>query len=924
MCSSKESPFVVMKYGGTSVSTAENWHVIGDIVRKYKCEGLKPVVVCSALSGMSDKLETLIKRACAGDRYEKTLEEIKAAHRDLAEKLGLEETAHKNDTSKGSTDITGIDKNGGGNSLKKTVYESLLAGEFDELSRLALGISLTGDAGAKIRARIMAFGELMLTKLGAAFLQSKSLLPIWMDARRMLTARNDPRVSELQQYTNAVCSCEQNKELIEELNRVFFSIKGSLSSESSARQSADLVLTQGFIASNHSDETVLLGRGGSDTSAAYLASALGALRCEIWTDVPGIFTANPYEVPEARLIKTLDYEEAQEITTSGATVLHPRCIAPLRVANIPLLIRCTHTPEMTGTTITKEAKEVSAHVKCISNKSGVLLVSMDAIDMWQQVGFLVEAFSVFKRAGLSIDMVSTSETNVTVSLDANIQALEGKTIDALTAELSDICTVRTIGPCAIVNLVGRHIRTIMHELGPTMKVFEEKRIHLVSQASNDLNFSFVVDEEEAPRLVKKLHELLLEEGGGAYMFGPSWRELFDRHETVKRTEVLAWWKHRAEELLNVAQEGTPAFAYDRETLHERIRDLNGLNAVDQVLYAVKANWHPPLLQEIEKAGFGFECVSIGELEHLDEVFGVGSKLDPKRILFTPNFAPRREYEYAFELGVHVTLDSLYPLVAWPEVFTCREILARLDPGQGRGHHKHVHTAGAHSKFGIPQSDFEELAERTRENNTHIIGLHAHTGSGILKPGNWSETALFFTQLIDLFPETRILDMGGGLGVVEKPGQTPLDMEAVKVNLDALKKAYPDYELWLEPGRFLVAEQGVLLARVTQIKGKGRNRYVGIDVGMNTLIRPALYGAYHEIVNLSKLDQPKDTQANVVGFICESGDTFGYGRRLAQPEEGDILLIGTAGAYGRTMSSHYNLRPPAREVFLGPVPPSRDQ
>ncbi len=866
----KQSSFIVLKFGGTSVSKADNWRVIAAAVGKRLKEGLRPVVVCSAFSGVSDMLEKLMERACRGSDYEEILAKIKAMHTGLESDLGL--TGENGRTGKSWTD------------------------DFEELSRLTLGLSLTGEAGPGLRARIMAYGELMLTRLGAAFLEKTGLTPTWLDARKLLTSKRELRAGEVQQYMHAVCCHEKNPKLIAYLEEL----------------GSGPVLTQGFIASNEGGETVLLGRGGSDTSAAYLASALGAVSCEIWTDVPGIFTANPYQVPEARLIQELSYEEAQEIAASGAGVLHPRCIPPLRDAGILLHLRSTHTPEIAGTVIGSARCDGSPHIKCISSKTGVLLVSMDAIDMWHQAGFLADAFSEFKRAGLSIDLVSTSETNVTVSLDANIQALDPKTINALTSELGEMCRVRTIGPCAIINLVGRSIRTIMHELGPTMKVFEEKRIHLISQASNDLNFSFVVDEEEAPRLVKKLHGLLLEEGGRGEMFGPSWRELFDRHKTVKQSQVQPWWKNREAELTTAADGRTPLFVYDMETLRSRIRDLKSLESVDRVFYAVKANWHPRIILEMDRVGFGFECVSIGELQHLQEVL---PHPDPDRILFTPNFAPRREYEHAFELGVHVTLDNLYPLIAWPEVFAGKRILARLDPGKGRGHHKHVHTAGTHSKFGIPPGDFEELAQRSRNNNTQIVGLHAHTGSGILKPGNWSENGLFFTRVKELFPEVRTFDLGGGLGVVEKPGQTPLAISEVQENLAALKKAYPNYSLWLEPGRFLVAESGVLLARVTQVKGKGRTRYVGIDAGMNTLIRPALYGAYHEIINLSKPDRPRDTQANVVGFICESGDTFGHCRLLADPEEGDILLIATAGAYGRSMSSNYNLRPPAEELFL---------
>ena len=863
MAKSNPRPFVVMKFGGTSVKDRASWETIAATAQRRLDDGERPVIVCSALAGVSNELETLIREP--GD-HEAVIERIHRAHERLTQDLGVSSGDH-------------------------------LGKELQALRRLALGVFLTGDVSPRVQARIMAFGELMLTKLGAAFLESQGLSTSWMDARRLLKAKKDARVGDLQRFTNATCCHGRDEEKAQWV----------------AEADGDVVVTQGFIASGEGGDTVLLGRGGSDTSAAYLAAVLGARRCEIWTDVPGIFTANPYEIPNARLIKTLDYEEAQEITTSGARVLHPRSIAPLREAGIPLHVRCTHEPDMDGTVISGEPTEASAHVKCLSGKAGVLLVSMDAMDMWQQVGFLADAFTVFKNYGLSIDMVSTSETNVTVTLDTSIQALEDRTLEALTEDLSRICTVRTIGPCAIVNLVGRHIRTIMHELGPTMKVFEEKRIHLVSQASNDLNLSFVVDENEAQRLVKKLHGLLMERQPAGSMFGPSWRELFDEEKTPEKSRVWAWWTQRAEPLLEIAGQGTPAYVYDEETVGRRIRDLKSLEAVDRVLYAVKANWHPELLRRVYDAGFGFECVSVGELDHLWEVF---EELDPERVLFTPNFAPRGEYEAAFERGVHVTLDNLYPLAAWPEVFKGRPVFVRLDPGKGRGHHKHVHTAGVHSKFGIPTSDLDELVERAGGNDTRIVGLHAHTGSGILQAGNWSETALFFSRLLERFPQAEVLDLGGGLGVVEKPGQIPLDVSAVGEKLSEVKEAYPEHRIWLEPGRFLAAEGGVLLARVTQVKGKGETRYVGVDVGMNTLIRPALYGAYHEIVNLSKLGRPRDTQANVVGFICESGDTFGHARRLADPQEGDILLIATAGAYGRTMSSHYNLRPPAREVFLG--------
>jgi diaminopimelate decarboxylase/aspartate kinase len=161
----------------------------------------------------------------------------------------------------------------------------------------------------------------------------------------------------------------------------------------------------------------------------------------------------------------------------------------------------------------------------------------------------------------------------------------------------------------------------------------------------------------------------------------------------------------------------------------------------------------------------------------------------------------------------------------------------------------------------------------------------------------------------------MLDLGGGLGVPETSGQDGLDMTELDQSIAAIKAANPDLEFWLEPGRYIVAEAGVMLASVTQTKGKAGIRYVGVSTGMNSLIRPALYGAYHEIVNLTRLDEPAEQVVNVVGPICETGDKLGTDRLLPECTEGDILLVANAGAYGYVMSSKYNLREPAKEIVI---------
>jgi diaminopimelate decarboxylase/aspartate kinase len=166
-----------------------------------------------------------------------------------------------------------------------------------------------------------------------------------------------------------------------------------------------------------------------------------------------------------------------------------------------------------------------------------------------------------------------------------------------------------------------------------------------------------------------------------------------------------------------------------------------------------------------------------------------------------------------------------------------------------------------------------------------------------------------------FPDLRFLDLGGGLGIPEKPGEEPLALDRLDAGIASVRNTLPGIEMWLEPGRFLCAAAGVLLVRVTQKKGKGDFQYLGVTTGMNSLIRPALYGAWHEIVNLSRLDQPATELSTVVGPICESADKLGSDRLLPKTEEGDVLLIDNAGAYGRVMSSRYNLREPAQEIAI---------
>jgi len=236
-----------------------------------------------------------------------------------------------------------------------------------------------------------------------------------------------------------------------------------------------------------------------------------------------------------------------------------------------------------------------------------------------------------------------------------------------------------------------------------------------------------------------------------------------------------------------------------------------LRSVDRVLYAMKANPNPDILREFAALGLGFECVSQGEIERVLEAV---PHIERDRLLFTPNFAPRSEYEWALAERIRLTLDNLHPLVHWSELFAARDVFLRIDTGYGRGHHDHVRTAGTHTKFGIPMFELDEAARLAAAAGARVVGLHAHTGSGILDVENWREVAELLGRLVDRFPEVRVIDLGGGLGVPERHGQPALDLNRLDGVLADVKGHLGDIELWLEPGRYLVAEAGVLLARVT--------------------------------------------------------------------------------------------------------------
>jgi len=421
----------------------------------------------------------------------------------------------------------------------------------------------------------------------------------------------------------------------------------------------------------------------------------------------------------------------------------------------------------------------------------------------------------------------------------------------------------------------------------------------------------VVDENQGHRLVEQLHELLIRPVPGDKVLGPSWQQLF-AHPGVSEQGPPPWWRTRRTELLALLDTADAAFVYDLEVVAAAARALKGLTSVARVHYSMKANPHAAILRALRREGVDFECVSRAEAERLLSEF---PELDAARILYTPNFAARAEVAWALERGLRVTVDNTYLLASWPQLFRGQEIFVRVDTGVGRGHHDHVRTAGTRSKFGVQLSELRVLAGLAQAAGARITGLQAHVGSGVFDVTSWEHTARVLAQAARSFEGVRVIDVGGGLGVPERPDQAAVDLSRLDTLLQAVRAEHPQLEVWLEPGRYFVAAAGVLLARVTQLKTKGDVRFVGVATGMNSLIRPALYGSYHEIANLTRLEEPATEVVNVVGPICESADVLGHDRLLPVTKEGDVLLIANAGAYGHAMSSHYNLRAPAAELFV---------
>ncbi|MDR2123658.1 MAG: diaminopimelate decarboxylase [Desulfovibrio sp.] len=388
--------------------------------------------------------------------------------------------------------------------------------------------------------------------------------------------------------------------------------------------------------------------------------------------------------------------------------------------------------------------------------------------------------------------------------------------------------------------------------------------------------------------------------------------------------------------------GSPLYVYNESILRARCRALQALSADPgfRVCYSTKANGNPHLLRIIREEGPAADAMSPGELAVLRR-----AGFPRKDICYVCNNVSREELALACREADHVSVDSVSQVESFGQVNPGGEIMIRVNPGIGAGHHAKVVTAGKNTKFGIVPDDFDAVHDVLGKYRLTLIGLNQHVGSLFMDPKPYLDAAAWLLRTAERFPGIRLIDFGGGFGVPyrRREGEKALDMRAFGEKFDALLGAFRSRTGYagaflIEPGRYVTAECSVLLGRVHAVKNNGPVRYVGTDIGFNVLARPVLYNAFHDLVVYGRQSGdaaafgrerhgadpgPADGYASqrplmtqtVVGNICETGDVLAGDRELPEAAVGDIIGVLDAGAYGHAMSSNYNQRLRPAEVLI---------
>ena len=449
---------IVMKFGGSSIESAEALERVARIVAGRASR--QPVVVVSAMGKTTDRLLAAGASAAAGklDDALKELGSLKAFHQREAHAL-IEPEAHER-----------LDRH--------------FAQHFEELEELLRGLALSGSISPRSSDLLSSFGERLSSFVVTLVLKAQGLPAEQVDARRVIIT--DDRFSEA-------------SPLFEETNRRIGGVIAPLIA-------ADRIpVMGGFIASTADGATSTLGRGGSDFTASIVGAALGASEVEIWTDVDGVMTADPSIVASARRIKLMSFAEAAELAYFGARVLHPSTMVPAVESSVAVRVLNSRKPEVEGTLIVAENPDGQSIVKSVAYKENITVVEVRSTRMLMAHGFLAKIFEIFERYETPVDMVTTSEVSVSLTIDSPGRLPE------IVQELGQFAEVGQTSGQVIMCVVGDHIRYTPGIAGKIFKAVDRINIRMISQGASRLNLSFVVDESDLRAAVTALHETLFAE-----------------------------------------------------------------------------------------------------------------------------------------------------------------------------------------------------------------------------------------------------------------------------------------------------------------------------------------------------------------------------------------------------------------------------
>lgn len=370
---------------------------------------------------------------------------------------------------------------------------------------------------------------------------------------------------------------------------------------------------------------------------------------------------------------------------------------------------------------------------------------------------------------------------------------------------------------------------------------------------------------------------------------------------------------------------TPLYVISETRIREnyrRIRDalIRNYQKV-RIYYSAKANSNISVLRILENEGTYVDTVSLGEV-----FLALKAGFSPERILFTGTSVRNDELQSLLKSNVTINIDSLSQLNRLLKMAVPDLLSFRINPDIRAGHHEHCVTAGKDSKFGLWEEDAIKAYGIARKAGVRRFGIHMHIGSGILSIDTF---ILAIEKLLGIAKrihnQTRVdfefINMGGGLGVPYKPEDKELNLNLFSDKILGLfKKRIEEYGLgepffYVEPGRYIVCDAGILLTTVNTVKTTPFKKFIGVDAGFNTLIRPTMYGSYHHMLVANKMGFPEEETYDVAGPLCESGDILTKDRKMPKIQEGDVLAVLNVGAYGYSMSSQYNSRPRAAEVLV---------